>query len=295
MNPERSCKGPSDYTLSKLILELSDTTAVDFRQYKRGFLKRQIRRQVFNHRLTDSPEYLDRIRGGRYGPKELINHLNIHVTRFFRDPSLFQRLEREIFPSLWERHLERSNRELRIWIIGCSTGEEAYSVAIAFLESLQPDLSLHPVQIFATDLDEIVVEEARKGEFPSGSVAHLAEGLLARYFLRAQDKYRVVPELRRLVTFGTHDLLKDSFIHHLDMIFCRNVLIFLNRQAQDEICEKLYQALDPGGILILGRAESPTRRFHHSGFTTFCRQNRVYEKRDPPPSVEGTAHEEMNT
>jgi len=282
----RSNTEVNEAMVTPIIDGISRLTSVDFHQYKRNFVQRQIRRQVVKRRLRTEENYQEQILAGQYTAEALINGMTVNVTRFFRDPPLFEFLMKNIFPLLWNRRRNRSEREFRIWIMGCSTGEEAYSVAMALHESVGSDLSKDKVRIYATDLDEVVVHHARRGEYESADLSRLGPDFIERYFL-AGEKVRVIPELRRQITFGRHDLLKDPFIRHLDMIFCRNVLIFLNREAQEGICEKMYDALNPGGVMVLGRAESPTKKYCNKGFVPLCRQNRVFQKIEPHGEEKG--------
>lgn len=276
----RSSMAFSEAMVTHVIDGISRLTSVDFHQYKRSFVQRQIRRQVVKHRLNVVEEYEKLLLSGKWTAEALINGMTVNVTQFFRDPPLFELLMKDIFPLLWRRHQDRKEREFRIWVMGCSTGEEAYSVAIALHERARSGFSEYhaeKVRIFATDLDEVVVQQARRGEYKFADLSHLDTDLVERYFVPG-EKYRVIPELRRQITFGQHDLLKAPFIHHLDMIFCRNVLIFMDRKAQEGIYGKVYDALDPEGVLVLGRAESPTRNHCNKGFVSLCRQNRVFQK-----------------
>ncbi len=269
---------PPGDSLTDLLQRLSSKTSIDFHLYKTGYLQRQIRRQPTKHRLRSCREYCDLIESGNRTPRNLINDLTIHVTRFFRDPEVFEFLQEQVFPPLWARHWSFQNREFRIWIVGCSTGEEAYSVALSLLESVRPNLSIHPIRIFATDVDEIVIEQARKGEYSPDALAHLPPAIRKRYFVPGKAG-RIVPEVRKRIIFGRHDLLQGASINHLDLIFCRNVLIFLTSEAQEQIYRKFYEDLDPGGILVLGKAESPPASFRRKKLLTLSRKNRVYQKK----------------
>ncbi|NOY52601.1 MAG: protein-glutamate O-methyltransferase CheR [Deltaproteobacteria bacterium] len=252
-------------------------TSVDFHHYKEGYLQRQIRRQLTKNRLKNHREYSDLIERDDRTPQNLINNLTIHVTRFFRDPEVFVFLQEHVLPLLWKQHGSFRKREFRIWITGCSTGEEAYSVAISLLESVRPNLSTHPVRIFATDVDEIVIAQARKGEYPPEALANLSTKIRKKYFLPGKVA-RIVPEVRKQIIFGRHDLLQGASINHLDLIFCRNVLIFLNSAAQEEIYRKFYENLNPEGILVLGKAESPPPHFRQKKLVTLSSRNRIYQK-----------------
>ncbi len=268
---------PTGALLSNLLHRLSSETSLDFHHYKKGYLQRQIRRQLTKNRLNDCREYCDLIERGGRTAQSLINNLTIHVTRFFRDPEVFNYLQEQVLPSLWRRHISLEKREFRIWITGCSTGEEAYSVAIALFESVRPNLPIHPIRIFATDVDEIVIQQARKGEYPLEALADLPAKIRRNYFLCGKAA-RVVPGVRKQIIFGRHDLLQGASINHLDLIVCRNVLIFLNSAAQERIYRKFYENLDPGGVLVLGKAESPPPRFRQGKLSTLSSGNRIYQK-----------------
>ncbi len=269
---------PTKDSLTDLLRRLSSKTSVDFHLYKSGYLQRQIRRQLTKHRLQNCREYCELIENGDRTPKNLINDLTIHVTRFFRDPAVFDFLQQKVFRALWDRHWSSQTREFRVWIVGCSTGEEAYSVALSLLESIRPDLSTHPIRIFATDVDEIVIEQARKGEYLPETLACLPPEVRKKYFTLGKVA-RIIPQVRKRIIFGRHDLLQGASINHLDLIFCRNVLIFLNSEAQKQIYRKFYENLNPGGVLVLGKAESPPAPFRRQKLLTLSRKNRIYQKK----------------
>ncbi len=269
-----------------LVRMISKRTSVDFLNYKKNFLKRRLHHQLMKYRLSSWEEYSELLAEGRIGSPELINDFTIHVTRFFRDPALFEYLNKRVFRRLWKRHLARGDREFRIWVMGCSTGEEAYSVAISLLEAVRPDLTRDPIRIFATDLDEKAIEYARRGEYGSQWISGVKPELRKRYFLPG-SRGKVVPRLRRMILFGRHDLLRNPSILHLDMVFCRNVLIFLDRSIQHSLYMKFYDSLKPGGILVMGRAESPTPHSRQGRFEPLSLANRVFRKQEVRTDPEG--------
>ena len=184
-----------------------------------------------------------------------MKELLISVTHFFRDPEAFAQLEQQLIPRLFESKAPED--QVRIWVSGCATGEEAYSIAMLLAEQAASRLDQPLVQVFATDLDENAIATARDGLYSDNEVSDIPEARLARFFHREAAGYRVRRELRELILFAHHNLVKDPPFSHLDLVSCRNLLIYLNRAAQDRVIETFHFALRPGGYLMLGPSESP--------------------------------------
>ena len=252
---------------------LAERTRLDFRQYKPSFLQRRLTREICRLGAECPAQYLRDIRAGRPSAEELVGRLTVHVTRFFRDPPLFAELGRRFFPALAREVAAAGRAEFRIWVVGCSTGEEAYSAAVTYLEAVRGTAWAPRPRIFATDVDPAVIARARRGRYSASELEPVPEPLRRRYFDPAG---RVRAHVRGLITFGVHDLLRDAYIHHLDAIFCRNVLIFLDRPAQHRIFDRLVQALEPRGLLVLGRAESPPPGHRDRTLVPLARKVRVY-------------------
>src|SRR5207302_2241585 len=179
-----------------------------------------------------------------------LGDLLISVTTFFRDAEAFEAVKNQVLPHLFEdRELEKA---VRVWIPGCATGEEAYSVAILLLEEAGRHDLRPPIQVFGSDLDVQALGIAREGLYPTAIATDVSEERLRRFFWREGDHYRVRRELRDLVLFASHSLLKDPPFSRIDLISCRNVLIYLDRELQQQTCSTFHYALNPDGYLLLG-------------------------------------------
>src|SRR6201987_4661665 len=184
----------------------------------------------------------------------LAKDLLINVTSFFRDLKAFELLANEVIPDLVRR--QPSDRPLRIWVAGCSTGEETYSLAMLFLEEIAGAKRNIKLQVFASDVDEDAVALAREGCYPESISADVSPVRLARFFTQEEQSYRVVPELRGTVVFTTQDVLADPPFSRLDLISCRNLLIYLRPEAQEKVLLLFHFALRDGGVLMLGSSET---------------------------------------
>ena len=229
-------------------------TSHDFTLYKPGTLSRRIERRVALAGVDHSGRYLDMLRDNPAEIELLAKDLLINVTSFFRDPKAFEFLAEEVIPDLVSRH--SVDRPLRIWIAGCSTGEETYSLAMLFLEEVAAAKRSIKLQVFASDVDEDAVAIAREGRYPESIAADVSPLRLTRFFTREEHGYRVVPELRAVVVFTAQDVLADPPFSRLDLISCRNLLIYLRPEAQQKVLLLFHFALGEGGILMLGGSET---------------------------------------
>ncbi len=216
--------------LAEIIALLRTKTAHDFTLYKPGTLLRRIERRMALAAVPDIGRYLDMVQHDAGELDLLAKDLLINVTGFFRDPKAFELLAGEVMPDLVRRH--PSDRPLRIWVAGCSTGEETYSLAMLFLEEIAAAKRNIKLQVFASDIDEDAVALAREGRYPEAIAADVSPVRLARFFTQEERSYRVVPELRDVVVFTVQDVLADPPFSRLDLISCRNLLIYLRSEAQ---------------------------------------------------------------
>ncbi len=246
-------------SLERILLLLRAHTGHDFSGYKRTSLSRRIERRIGVHQLGTPSDYVALL---RENPREvglLFKELLIGVTGCFRDPSAWRALEQQVLPALLAGHA--ADRPLRAWVAGCSTGEEAYSLAIALHEAqvhrgTRPPV---PLQVFATDLDSDAIERARAGWFPASIAADLPAARLARHFEPERGGYRVVREIRETVVFAPHNVFMDPPFTKLDLLVCRNLLIYLNPDLQARLLPLFHFSLNPGGVLFLGSAETVGR------------------------------------
>jgi two-component system CheB/CheR fusion protein len=229
-------------------------TGVDFAQYKLGTVQRRIVRRMALRNVDALTDYVELLRAEPAELDNLYADLLIGVTRFFRDPELFTLLSETVFPEMLKRR--ESGGAIRIWVPGCATGQEAYSVAISMIESLGNAPTATPIQLFATDLSEAAITIARAGLYPHSIEADLSPERLRRFFVKEAHGYRVAKAIRELCIFAPQNIASDPPFSQLDLISCRNVLIYLKPVLHDRILALFHYALRPGGILVLGNSES---------------------------------------
>jgi two-component system CheB/CheR fusion protein len=241
-------------TLEKIHHLLRAQTKHDFSQYKQTTINRRIeRRMVVNHidRITDYVYYLQKT------PVEidtLFRDLLIGVTSFFRDPEAFEALEKQVIPQLLENR--RPDQPLRVWVPGCSTGEESYSIAMLIREQMSTLQQEFDVHVFATDIDEQAITSARMGVYPDNIAADITPERLRRFFVKEGSSYQVSQQIREMVVFAVQSVIKDPPFSRLDLISCRNVLIYLGTELQKKVVPSFHYALKPGSFLFLGTSES---------------------------------------
>lgn len=273
--------------LDKIFILLRTHTGNDFSLYKRSTINRRIERRMGLHqidRLTDYVRYL------RENPREtemLFKELLIGVTSFFRDPEMWERLKADALPKLVEGRKPRG--PIRAWVPGCSTGEEAYSLAMVLREvfdAIEPSMGT-AVQIFATDLDRDAIDKARQGFYPMNVAADVSPERLRRFFLKEEHGYRVRKEIRESVVFAPQNIISDPPFTKIDILSCRNLLIYLSPELQRKLIPLFHYALSPGGILFLGSAE--TVGTFSTLFAPLDTKARLYRRLETPlgtPAVE---------
>ena len=260
--------------LAEIVDLLRTKTAHDFRLYKPGTLRRRIERRMAMAEIKtdDLDRYLELLRSDTSELRLLAKDLLINVTSFFRDPKVFDFLAEKIVPDLVRRHT--SDDPLRIWIAGCSTGEEAYSLAMLFHEQRTAAKRNVKLQVFASDADPDAVAHAREGLYPETIEADVSVARLARFFSKEGHNYRVTPELRAAVVFTVQDVLTDPPFSRLDLVSCRNLLIYLRAEAQAKIISLFHFALREGGLLLLGTSETAGNATDR--FEMISKQERLY-------------------
>jgi two-component system CheB/CheR fusion protein len=238
----------------ELFTILRRVSGIDFKQYKIPTIRRRMLRRMALLRLTDPAAYVTYIGEHTSEAKALSQDLLIHVTRFFRDPEAFKVLQTTVFQELFR---ETKEDPIRVWVPGVATGEEAYSVAIAMIESLGDRVTEQRIQIFATDVSERAIDQARAGTYPVSIVADVSPERLKRFFSKTDGGFRVLKMLRDMCVFAKHDLTRDPPFSRLDLIVCRNVMIYLDIALQRRIVSMFHYALKSRGYLMLGSAETP--------------------------------------
>lgn len=255
--PASPQKAPNLSALDKIIILLREHSGNDFSLYKTNTLRRRIERRMAVHQLASLDDYLRHLGGNPSELDLLFKELLIGVTNFFRDPEVWEALRTEAIPALLADH--PAGKGLRAWVPACATGEEAYSLAIAFkeaLDDLKPDARF-TLQIYATDLDAATIELARKGRYPDNITADVSPQRLGRYFTPEKGGgYRIRKEIREMVVFATQNIISDPPFSRLDILSCRNLLIYFGSTLQKTLLPMFHYALNPGGILVLGSAET---------------------------------------
>ena len=254
----------------------------DFSRYKELSFMRRVQRRMLAIDLADPADYVARLETDREQVSLLFRDLLISVTSFFRDTETFAMVEHDVLPRLF--HGKGRDDSIRLWIPGCATGEEAYSLAMLLREAMDRHPDGPGVQIFASDIDDQAIAFARAGRYPASLLNGLSPERVARFFDNAgagHDGQRVVGrEIRDLVTFSAHSLIRDPPFSRMDMVSCRNLLIYLDSSLQSDVVPIFHYALAPGGILLLGLSETLVR--HERYFTPLDQANRVFIRRDGP-------------
>ncbi len=240
--------------LQKIFAHIHARTDRDFSRYKRSTVLRRITRRMQLKHVDDLSAYLQTLRDHPDEVHALADDLLITVSAFFRDRDFFEKLERDEIPRLFSK--SEKQESIRVWCAGCATGEEAYSLAILLAEEADRHERKPHVQIFASDLHSRALERAREGVYPGDIETDVHQERLKRFFETENGGYRIRKEIRDLVVFAPHNLLADPPFSRLDMISCRNFLIYLERDVQHDLIELFHYALNPGGMLLLGSAES---------------------------------------
>ena len=240
--------------LAQIFQRLRSAHGVDFTHYKRTTIKRRIERRMMLQRIESLDEYGALINGDPGEVDALYQDLLIRVTEFFRDRDSFEALRRNVFPVLCESRAR--NQPIRIWVPGCATGEEVYSVTIALLEYLGDDSPALRIQVFGTDVSEAALHKARAGVYGPGVLQEVSAERLERFFVRQDGDYRIAKEIRDLCLFARQDVTRDPPFSRLDLISCRNLLIYLDDVAQRRVLRTFHYALRPQGMLFFGPAES---------------------------------------
>ena len=264
--------------LRRLLAHVRLRTGHDFSKYKRSTVVRRIIRRLQVTRSDDLNRYYEFLRDNPEESQQLLTDLLISVTTFFRDADAFDALKKLVVPQVLDGKELTDN--VRIWVPGCATGEEAYSVAMILLEEASRRESRPAIQVFGSDLDTRALALAREGRYPAAIEADVSEERLRRFFVREGDHYRVRRELRDIVLFASHNLLKDPPFSRIDLVSCRNLLIYLDRELQQQVCATFHYALIPGGFLMLGSSE--TADLPPGIFRTIDRKCRIYQSTASP-------------
>ncbi|HLK93160.1 MAG TPA: chemotaxis protein CheB [Polyangia bacterium] len=262
-------------SLRQVFQILRKSSGVDFTHYKLPTILRRIQRRMALHRLVDLESYTALLRKQPQEADDLYEDLLIHVTGFFREPEAFASLKAEIFPRILRAR--EGDKPIRAWVPGCSSGEEVYSLAIALYEFLGDNADNVPFQIFGTDVSQRMVDRARGGAFLESSAQEIGAARLRRFFTMVEGKYRINKSLREHCVFSRQDLTRDPPFSKLDLIVCRNLLIYLGYPLQRKVMSVFHYGLKPTGFLMLGRSE--TTSAHSDLFTLVDKKQKIYSKK----------------
>ncbi len=258
----------------KILLLVQRQTGINFHYYKTGTMTRRIQRRMLLRNITDEEKYCDLLEHNSEETNLLVKDLLINVTSFFRDPEVFEELAHTTIATLVRS--SSPGTRLRVWVAGCATGEEAYSLGMLFLEEYALLGKLCTVQIFASDLDDNALRIARIGHYPETIAADVSPTRLERFFVKTQNGYQVSDVLRKMVIFASQNVITDPPFSRLDLISCRNLLIYLEPEAQAKVIRALAFGLKPDGYLLLGRSETASE--HTTLFATVSKKSRIYRR-----------------
>jgi two-component system CheB/CheR fusion protein len=263
--------------LQSIMSQVRARTTMDFSKYKHSTVLRRIRRRMQLNQKELLADYLEYLRGNPTEANLLADEFLITVTKFFRDAEVFDHLEKQVIPELFKG--KTASDSIRVWSVGCATGDEAYSLAMLLLEQAGRVAEPPHIEIFASDLHEPSLRRAREGLFPDTIEADVSAERLRRFFVKEENSYRIRVELREQVVFASHNLLRDPPFSRIDLIVCRNLLIYLQRDLQSDVIELFHYALNPGGLLLLGPSESIDRA---ALFQVENKQVCLYRRRNVP-------------
>lgn len=272
--PDRPPSSESAPALARILDTLLRHTQINFSKYKMSTIKRRVERQMMLHQIETLESYAEYLHKNADEVHALYEDILVHVTDFFRDPDAFHALRENVFPELTRERPGQS--PIRIWVPGCATGEEAYSLAISMLEYLSDHGLRNPIQIFATDISDPAIRKARKGIFVERQMSGISPERLERFFEKVKDGYKVGRQVRDACVFSQHDVTSNPPIPRVDLISCRNVLIYFSADLQDRVFPVFHYALNPDAFLWLGKAENPGRFLHL--FSPVDKENRIYRK-----------------
>ncbi len=237
--------------LQKIFMLIRNGTGHDFSHYKRSTIQRRIARRLAVHQIEGLNTYVKLLQESPDEVRILAKEMLITVTNFFRDPDAFEALREQVIRQLVEQG--PPDAQIRVWVPACATGEEAYSIAILFHEEMDSVQRHYNVQVFATDLDDESIEAARRGQYPKSIAADVSPGRLKRYFIAENNHYKIQNSIREMLVFAKHNLIKDAPFSRLDLISCRNVLIYMDSTLQKKLIPMFHYALNPRRLPPPGR------------------------------------------
>ena len=296
---------PSESQLKKILNLIRNKTGYDFSNYKTNTIIRRIHKRTTLNQIEDIEDYITFLQTNQTEIEKLYKDFLIGVTTFFRDTQVFKSIEKNAIPFLIKNCIEK--KEIRVWVCACSTGEEAYSLAILFKEALEKNKQFIKVTIFASDIDKSAINFARKGIYTENSLKNMSAERLGKYFIANKNEFQIKKEIRDMIVFAYHNVISDPPFSKMDMITCRNLLIYMNSDLQKKIIPIFHYSLNNEGILLLGTSESigessnyfnvfdPKIKFYKKkNESTVIKNNTVYELPYTQPKQIHTTHK-MNS
>lgn len=268
---------PDEIAYQCILRKMKSVKGLDFSGYRSACLKRRIDTRLRAHQLENYNEYLQFLSKNPQEYDELLNVATINVSEFFRDKEAWQFVEKNIIPALIQQKETKNKRIIRLWSAGCSSGEEAYTLAILFHEILQAKITDFNIKIYGTDIDKDSLKKAKNGCYQSSSIKNIPTGLLKKYFDYDGKQYKVKDEIQALTHFQNKDLILSEPLELIDFVICRNVLIYFTKELQAKIMAKFNSALQPNGYLMLGKTES-FGPFMEGYFKSYNSSERIYQK-----------------
>ncbi|MCX7927062.1 MAG: protein-glutamate O-methyltransferase CheR [Candidatus Omnitrophica bacterium] len=262
--------------LIRILRFISEQKSIDLCSYRQNFCFRHIRSRMQETGCLTASDYIRYIKENKEELDHFIDSLSINVTHFFRDKEVFEAFAKNALVELIQKKDSVADRGvIRVWSAACATGQEPYSLAILLTEALQKKPNFL-IKILATDVDNDALEAAQKGFYEERDFREMDKKLLEKYFEPVYNgKYSVHPQIRNLVKFERHNLITDPPFKHMDIIFCRNVMIYFSRQQQDELIKKFYEGLNSGGFLVLAKVEMV---WNKDLFKIYDLNNKIYQK-----------------
>ena len=265
---------PHENQLKKIFLLIRNQTGYDFSNYKVNTIVRRIAKRTSLNQIDAIDDYIAFLQNNPTEIEKLYKDFLIGVTSFFRDQEVFESLQKKVIPHLFKKCIDK--HEIRVWVCGCSTGEEAYSLAILFKEAIEKSKQFLKVTIFASDIDLDAIEFARNAIYSESTLINVSKERLSRFFIQKDNGFILKKDIRELVVFAHHNVIKDPPFSKMDMISCRNLLIYMNSELQKRIIPTFHYSLNNDGILLLGTSESIGDYFN--SFSVFDQKSKIYKK-----------------
>jgi chemotaxis protein methyltransferase CheR len=260
-----------------LVRKIFKDRGFDCRQYRESYLKRRFGVRMRAWKVSTFNEYANVLDNHPEEYIKLFDDITINVTQFFRDISVYKVFDSVVIPSLLAEKKKSQNNIIRVWSCGCSSGEEPYSISICLMDRLKSNLDKYTISIFGTDIDDFSLNKARAGIYGPAALENAVPDVVSKYFIPETGKFRVKDEIRSMVKFIKHDFIREEPLKNLDIVFCRNVMIYLTKEMQTRMLVNFYKSLNPKGFLVLGKVES-LMSVNEGLFERFNVTERIFQK-----------------